>query len=103
MKIKLEIEKTCPDAETGSQKCAEEIMEKIQKKYPDLIQQGENQNGHLSISHGNPHIVFLFTYDKKGIAESENMITKQTVTEKNSKVRKYTGTPIKEADLKKLI
>ena len=100
MKIKLESEIIC----TNPLKCNDEIVKAIKKKYPDLILEGENQNGHLSISHTqNTHIIWLFAYDKKGNAESEDTSSKETVIRKNSKVTKYTGTTIRKAVLKKLI
>ena len=54
MKIKLEFKKTCSDP----LKCNDEIVKAIKKKYSDLILEGKNQNGHLSISHTqNNHII----------------------------------------------
>tara|TARA_R100001086_G_scaffold242599_1_gene170437 strand:- start:67 stop:381 length:315 start_codon:yes stop_codon:yes gene_type:complete len=104
MLIKLTHDKSCTDGI----ECSNNIIKKLKEKYSDLILESKTKedkvNGHLSISHTNKnHEIWIFAYSEKGIAESENTITKKIDKQNNPKVIKYTGTSLKESEIKKII
>ena len=89
---------------TNSVTCNNNILEIFEKKLNVLLhleKDIDKVNGHISISHkqGN-HLIFLFLYDKQGIHESHNTVSKKIETVENNKVIKFKGIKPNENDLK---
>ena len=103
MKLKFTLPITCKKGMEELDKCNDGIREKIENKYGKFLSDGK-VCGHISIIHeqGN-HTIFLFYYDKKGVHESEDSTTKETVTKTASDVIKYTGIKPTINEIKKLI
>ena len=90
---------TCENPE----QCSVDIMNKLETKYGFKIH-GKNPQGHISMQHTDSnHLIWIFLYDKAGVFESENTITKQIEKKKSDKVKKFSGTLPTESELKKAI
>jgi hypothetical protein len=90
---------TCEDPA----KCSVDIMSKLETKYGFKIH-GKNPEGHISMQHTDSnHQIWIFLYDKAGVFESENMITKQIEKKKSDKTKKFSGTFPTESEIKKII
>jgi len=110
MKIKI-IQKVKCGCATGETNPVLKIQRAIEKLYPDLKLETKQQNGHLSvICPANPkdnHVVWIFAYDHKGIAESEkngkNITKNKDVYGNPLEVTQYKGKKLNESDIKKII
>jgi len=99
--IKLTKKKTCAD----SRECGNSLVKKLKEKYPDLLLEAktkdDKQHGHLSISHSNSHIYWIFVYSETGTHEQESHgKIKKT---KSDRVKKYTGIMPTESEIKKML
>jgi len=84
---------------------AQECTNNISKKLKILLADNSvGVNYHTSIYHQNQnHQFWVFLYDKNGIHESQNTITKEIVKQKSDKVKKFKGTLPTESEIKKAI
>jgi len=85
--------------------CSNNMIKKLKAKYPDLGIEAKTKDdkiqGHLSISHSNSHIYWIFIYDKTGIHEGESQ--GKIVKHDSNRVIKYTGTMPTESEIKKML
>jgi len=102
MLIKITYKKICTD----SMECSNELIKKLENKYPDLLLEAKTKDnkmhGHLSISHKKSnHTLWLFIYDKTGIHEQESQgKIKKT---QSDRVKKYSSTMPTESEIKKML
>lgn len=110
MKIKI-IQKVKCGCATGETNPVLKIQRAIEKLYPDLKLETKQQNGHLSvicpINKNDPHTVWIFAYDKSGVAESErngkNITKNKDVYGNPLEVTKYNGKKLNQKDIEKVL
>ena len=102
MLIKITYKKICTD----SIKCSNELIKKLENKYPDLILEAKTKddktNGHITIYHKNSsHTLWIFCYDKNNTHEQESQgKIKKTQSDRD---KKYSGTMPTESEVKKML
>ena len=91
MRIKFKKNLSCVSPE----QCTDKILNQLEIKLKCNLHYTQGDpfpQGHLSIHHVNgEHVIFLFLYDKDGIHESEDTLTKKIIFKSNPKVKSYSG------------